>query len=375
MTRTHSAQRFQFGLDRTRREFLVRSTAALAGGTGIACLPSSALWALSPVVSARETARGFLASLSPTQRSAAQIDFLDQKRSEWHFIPMESRKGLPLREMTEVQRQAAMGLMAAILSESGFRRAVDIMAYEAILLELEGPVQGKRRDYQKFYFAVYGSPETSGLWGVSIEGHHLSVNMTYDGDQVVDSTPQFFGVNPATLKRTFQTPDPLKADSKNEYKAGNRLLLPEEQAAFELIRSLNAEQLKTTVFDSTCPDDIQWAGEPQPKQLQPVGIASAKLTPDQQKQLAAIIQAYFSTMPEAVAKDRWSNLIQAGLEEIQFGWAGGTDPKEQHFFRIQGPTFIAELCNFQTDPEGTKANHIHSVWRDLTGDFHLPLPG
>ena len=48
-------------------------------------------------------------------------------------------------------------------------------------------------------------------------------------------------------------------------------------------------------------------------------------------------------------------------------------PTEQHFFRIQGPSFIAELCNYQTDPEGTAANHIHSVWRDLTGDFNLPL--
>ncbi|MFN5187829.1 MAG: DUF3500 domain-containing protein, partial [Planctomycetota bacterium] len=47
----------------------------------------------------------------------------------------DARTGLPLREMNDTQRTAAMGLMAAILSESGFRRAVDIMAYEAILLE------------------------------------------------------------------------------------------------------------------------------------------------------------------------------------------------------------------------------------------------
>jgi hypothetical protein len=99
------------------------------------------------------------------------------------------------------------------------------------------------------------------------------------------------------------------------------------------------------------------------------------LNAEQQKKFAAILTAYFSTMPESVAQDRWKNLICAGLGKVYFGWAGGLDPSEQHFFRVQGPTFIAELCNFQTDPEGNKANHIHSVWRDLTGDFHLPIEG
>jgi hypothetical protein len=368
----HASQRKH---DLARREFLIRSSAALAAGSCIAGMNSSQLWAAPASVTARETARGFLESLSPTQRPIAQIEYSDARRTAWHFIPMETRKGLPLREMNEAQRTAAMGLLAAILSEEGFRRAVDIMAYEAILLELEGPAQAKRRDYQKFYFTVYGNPSEKEFWGVSVEGHHLSVNITYEGDRIVDSTPQFFGVNPARLKRDFKTPDPLRADGKSEYRAGTRLLLPEEQAAYELLGSLSDEQTKQAVFQSDCPDDIQWPGEPQPHRIEPVGIVSADLNADQQKKFAAILTAYFSTMPESVAKDRWQNLIGAGLGKIRFGWAGGRDPSEQHFFRVQGPTFIAELCNFQTDPEGNKANHIHSVWRDLTGDFHLPLEG
>ncbi len=356
-----------------RREFLIRSAAACAAGSTIAQLSSNKLWAMRPEVTARETANGFLASLSNDQRNLAQIDYKDAKRSQWHFIPMESRKGLPLREMNDTQRTAAMGLMAAILSESGFRRAVDIMAYEAILLELEGPAQAKRRDYRKFYFSIYGNPEPNAPWGVSIEGHHLSVNMTYEGDKLVDSTPQFFGVNPAKLLRDFETPDPLQSGGKTKYTAGTRLLLPEEQAAYALLGALSKEQQAKAIFLSDCPEDIQWPGEPQPKIAAPVGIASTELTPEQKKMLTDILNAYFSTMPSVVAQDRMKLIAAANGGAIHFGWAGGTDPKEQHFIRLQGPTFIAELCNFQTDPQGTTANHIHSVWRDLTGDFHLSI--
>lgn len=359
--------------NRSRREFLIRSAAAWAAGSSLLPLSSQALWATNPGLAARETALGFLSSLSSQQRAIAQIDYKDKKRSEWHFIPMETRKGLPLREMSEAQRTAAMGLMAAILSGSGFRRAVDIMAYEAILLELEGPAQAKRRDFRKYYFAVYGNPEPNAPWGVSIEGHHLSINMTYQGDTIVDSTPQFFGVNPARLLKDFETPDPLQSGSKTKYSSGTRLLLPEEQASYDLLNSFSKEQQSKAIFDNECPADIQWAGEPQPQKDKPVGIQASTLQADQTAKLKSILDAYFSTMPQAVATERWQIVQKSGLDQIHFGWAGGTDPKDQHFIRLQGPSFIAELCNYQTDPQGNQANHIHSVWRDLDGDFNLPI--
>ncbi len=357
-----------------RREFLIRSAAACFSGSLLAGWSRGALAAVHPSVTARETALGFLSLLGKDQVDAARIPYVDDRRSQWHFIPMETRKGLPLREMNAPQRQAAFGLMATLLSDDGFRRAVDIMAYEAILLELEGPVQAKRRDYQKFYFAIYGNPDPKELWGASVEGHHLSINLTFQGDRIVDSTPQFFGVNPATLRRDFETPDPLANENKIPFSKGKRLLLPEEGAALELLASLDASQRARAIYASECPEDIQWPGQPQPVPSNPTGLPAKDLNESQKRKLNAIIDAYFSTMPEAVAKERWQLLSQSSIDRIHFGWAGGTVPGEQHFIRLHGPSFIAELCNFQTDPEGNRANHIHSVWRDLTGDFHLPLP-
>jgi hypothetical protein len=363
-----------FRSNSSRRDFLIRSAASCMAGSLIAGLSRTALAAVHPAVSARETALGFLALLGKDQTEAARIPYVDARRPQWHFIPMETRKGLPLREMNAAQREAAFGVMATMLSEEGFRRAVDIMAYEAILLELEGPAHAKRRDYQKFYFAIYGNPDPKELWGVSVEGHHLSINLTFDGDKVVDSTPQFFGVNPATLRRDFATPDPLLGGGKIPFPKGKRLLLTEEGAAFELLQSLDTSQRSLAIFSEECPEDIQWPGQPQPVPATQVGLPSSELNDGQKKKLAAIIDSYFSTMPTAVASERWQLVKRDGTDKIYFGWAGGTAPGEQHFVRLHGPSFIAELCNFQTDPEGNRANHIHSVWRDLTGDFHLPIP-
>jgi hypothetical protein len=54
----------------------------------------------------------------------------------------------------------------------------------------------------------------------------------------------------------------------------------------------------------------------------------------------------------------------AGPGKVHFAWAGGLEPGQGHYYRIQGPTFLLEYDNTQD-----KANHIHTVWRDLRNDF------
>jgi hypothetical protein len=43
---------------------------------------------------------------------------------------------------------------------------------------------------------------------------------------------------------------------------------------------------------------------------------------------------------------------------------GGREPGQGHYYRIQGRTFLIEYDNTQS-----RANHIHTVWRDLGNDF------
>jgi hypothetical protein len=55
---------------------------------------------------------------------------------------------------------------------------------------------------------------------------------------------------------------------------------------------------------------------------------------------------------------------EAGLDKIHFAWAGGLEPGQAHYYRLHGPTVLIEYDNTQNN-----ANHIHTVWRDLTNDF------
>jgi hypothetical protein len=40
-----------------------------------------------------------------------------------------------------------------------------------------------------------------------------------------------------------------------------------------------------------------------------------------------------------------------------------------HTDRVHGPTFVIEFLNNQKDSAGNPANHSHSVWRSLAGDY------
>ena len=68
--------------------------------------------------------------------------------------------------------------------------------------------------------------------------------------------------------------------------------------------------------------------------------------------------------PEAVAKAEWARLAEADLQAARFAWAGAEERGGPHYYRVLGPSFLAEYDNTQND-----ANHIHAVWRDLNNDF------
>ena len=78
------------------------------------------------------TVRDFLNALGSDLRRRAVFPFDAEERWNWHYIPRE-RNGVPLKAMNEAQRQAAMALLRAALSERGYSRAEDIMWLEYVL--------------------------------------------------------------------------------------------------------------------------------------------------------------------------------------------------------------------------------------------------
>ncbi len=83
----------------------------------------------------------------------------------------------------------------------------------------------------------------------------------------------------------------------------------------------------------------------------------------QVERLNALLDEYVHNVPDQLAAVRQDEIRKAG-KDIFFAWAGGPNRRDPHYYRIQSPLFLIEYDNTQNG-----ANHIHSVWRDLNGDF------
>jgi hypothetical protein len=310
------------------------------------------------------SAQKFLATLTPAQQAKATVKYDDPARLKWHFIPLAERKGLQIKEMNTEQRQAALKLLQAGMSEIGYDKATTIMSLEAILRELEkSRKDGPIRDPERYYFTIFSTPAAKGQWGWSVEGHHLSLNFAVRDGQITAHTPWFLGANPATVMTT----------QEGAPKKGTRVLAQEEELAFTLFNSLSPDLQKKALLDAKAPADIRGAGEPQAPQYSADGVSAKELGEDQVKTLWSLIEAYLTNMPKDVAAVRREEIKQAGIDKVYFAWSGANKPGAGHYYRLQGPTFAIEFVNVQPDASGNVANHIHSQWRSLKGDFGIAL--
>jgi hypothetical protein len=328
-------------------------------------LPASAQEIVSTPQACRQAAAKFLGTLSPEQKAKAAFAFDDKERLNWHYIPLEdkatktsTRKGLPLEAMNEAQKAAAMALLQSGLSESGFAKAKVILAYETLLAEHEKGSSWTRNPGW-YFVSVFGTPGESGQWGWKIEGHHLALNYTFDGDKLASATPAFMGTNPAIV---------MEGANK-----GFRNLEAEEQLARDLFNSLDAEQQKVALQAKHFP---QIEGQnPVMKTGEPVGLAAAKMTKAQRETLMKLIAAYAARLPADVAKAEVAQVVAGGEEKIVFGYSGGNKQGQPHTYRVQGPTFLIDFNCEQDDALKNPGNHIHSVYRNLKKDFALDSVG
>jgi hypothetical protein len=310
-----------------------------------------------------KSAERFLAALSAEQNAKARMAYDDPKRLDWHFIPKPERKGLQIKEMSPDQRKLAHALLHSGLSEVGYEKATTIMSLEAILHELEKGKGTNIRDAERYYFTIFGAPALQGKWGWSVEGHHLSLNFVVNNGKLISATPAFFGANPATVRGELNVGP----------KRGTRTLAKEESLAFEILGALNEEQRKVAVIDATAPKDIRGAGAPQAPTEPAAGLASAKMNESQRKTLWTLLEVYAGNMPQEVGAAWLGEIKKAGTEKLHFAWAGADGPGEGHYYRVQGPTFVLEFINVQPDASNNVANHIHSAWRSLAGDFAVSI--
>ena len=297
--------------------------------------PTAPMGALASSIA--RAANQFLASLNADALAKATYPFGDAERVRWHWTLPRGfpRNGLSLRDMSPDQRALALALLRASVSGAGYQKALDIMSLQRDL----------GNDPELYYVTLFGTPGAPEPWGWRFEGHHLSRHFTVVGEQVA-ATPFFNGAWP------------------NLTDAGLRAMPREEDAARELVQSLDERARAVAIFQARTLTNHVTQNQPYVSPLDPVGIAAADLAADQQQLVLEIVQTYLGVLPESIGAPSFERIRAAGVEQIRFGWAGSTEPRRPQYYRLQGPTFLLEFDNSRNG--GT---HIHSVWRDFTGDF------
>jgi hypothetical protein len=296
----------------------------------------------------------FIKSLDSAQMLKTLYPFDIDERYNFNYVPLDSRKGIMINELSPAQKEAAFTLLKTCLSAETVQKAQSIMKLDNILKQLEHRKPDDHyRDTGKYFFTIFGLPSSTTVWGWRIEGHHVAFNFYADKNKLVAGTPGFLGANPAVVQ---DGPD-----------KGKQVLKDETAMGFELLHALTPEQLKTALIDGVAPGEIITSNKRQAMLLTPPGIAYAQLTDKQKELFLQLVRLYINRYTRLFADKMLKETEEAGLDNLYFAWAGNTDGPglgHPHYYRIQGPNLIIEYDNTQND-----ANHVHTVVRDLKHDF------
>jgi Protein of unknown function (DUF3500) len=312
-------------------------------------------------------ATALLSTLSEAQRQAISFPIDSDAWQRWYNIhPFVMRHGLLIEDLDEAQRAAAMRLMRATLSATGYKTAEDIMKLNYTI----GEITGSWEEYGEwvYFLSIMGTPSADQPWGWQLDGHHLILNCCVLQDQVV-LTPMFMGSEPVIAETgKYQGTDVLQA---------------EQDKGLELARSLtSAQQHKAILYPSILSDAlppergrgpdgrIKGAAFNDNLVLPCEGICAAELSDGQTQLLLDLVGLYTGRVRDGHA-GVWLQSIRAHLEDTYFAWMGGTDDDSVFYYRIHSPVTLIEFdhqSGVAFDNEEPMRTHIHTVVRTPNGN-------
>jgi hypothetical protein len=114
------------------------------------------------------------------------VTFEGLQKTRWSNFPsgIFKREGLRIADITPVQRDAVMKLLAAALSTDGYRKVTEIMRGDEILKQTGGGGGGVRGrggpagggvvfGMDEDYLAFVGTPSTTTAWMLQFGGHQF----------------------------------------------------------------------------------------------------------------------------------------------------------------------------------------------------------
>ncbi|HEY3441941.1 MAG TPA: DUF3500 domain-containing protein [Paludibaculum sp.] len=308
----------------------------------------------------RRAAEAWLNTLSAAQRDKTTFAIDDDEWRKWMNQHFYVRQGVSFLEMSESQREAAVGLLRASLSAKGLQLTRDIMRLNHTLAELNN------NDFEQYgewlyWITIMGKPSATEPWGWQLDGHHIIINYFVLGDQVV-MTPVFAGSEPVTAHAGKYKGLSILQDEQNDGRTFF-LSLTEAQRAKALVR-----------LSKTGNDNIGEAFKDNVV-VEYTGVRGDELQPAQKKQLLDLIHEYVRNMDDGHAKVKMAE-VASHLDETRFSWIGGSAPDSVFYYRIHSPVILIEfdhqqpagLRHLAQDPKAPNREHVHTVVRTPNGN-------
>jgi hypothetical protein len=294
--------------------------------------------------------------LDSTQRQKLSFAFDDAaQRRRWSNLPvaMAERRGLRMGDLKQNQRDAVMNLLAVVLSKMGYEKVVGIVESDEVLRK-EGRNGAPAFGRDEFFISFMGKPSITEPWMIQFGGHHLALNITLAGEKGV-LTPSLIAVQPAAYTLDGRTVRPMGRETDK---------------AFELVHALTGDQRKEAILGSQMRDLVLGPGH-DGETIQPEGVKVSTFTESQTKRLLELVAEWSGIINDASAAEKMAE-IQAGLADTWFAWSGPLEAGKG-YFRIQGPTVFIEYAPQRLGGDVTM--HIHSMYRDPTGDYGRKFTG
>jgi hypothetical protein len=320
-------------------------------------------------------ADAFIASLDAAQRQRVLYEFNDdEQRARWSNFPtgVVRRGGVSLRQMSPAQRDAAMQLLATVLSPQGLEKVNQIRQADEDFKANgskrgppgrgapPGPGAGAGTPPPSaddlfgsdlYFISFIGRPSSTSPWMLQFGGHHLALNITMAGDRGV-LTPTLTGAQPAVFNMNGRTIRPLGRESDK---------------ALALMKSLDEAQRREATLGYTVADLVLGPGQ-DGKKIIPDGLKASKMNDSQRAMLLDLISEWSGIMNADSAAVRLAQ-VKEDLDDTWFAWSGAATQSAgsniSAYYRIQGPRLVIEYAPQSDEP----VNHVHTIYRDPTNDY------
>ncbi|HWC29837.1 MAG TPA: DUF3500 domain-containing protein [Dehalococcoidia bacterium] len=310
-------------------------------------------------------ANQFLAALALEQRNAALRPLESDEWRRWSNA-IEAPHGASLLTMTDAQRAAALSILEATLSRTGFQSARTVMKLNHSLGELVGNTD--LLGEWNYSMHIYGTPSDTQPWGWQIHGHHLIVSCLVIGNQIV-LTPTFMGAEPRVVDFGKHAGLTVLEDEQTAGLALINGLTPTQQEKAILFRSIQRADLPP---DRVHPADGRHKGGAfQDNLVLPYeGLLASELTAGQTELLLRLFEVYIGRMSSGHASAKMDE-IKACLDRTHIVWMGGCDDDSVFYYRLHSPVVLIEFDHhhgvFLSNDEPQQF-HTHTIVRTPNGN-------